>query len=382
EVHIANPGEYMEGSNIQFDPAKRQVLVKVLAKKNIPEPGCQVDLVLPTDGRIPGYTGVAKDRKDTENLTKKEVEKELSISGIELDEGSDPDGRVYLTVDGVERAFIFKTTFKRAGSPTTPEPFEDPDIRIQAPAYAIPSDKFTVKANVDNPPEGATVLLELLEDGTFNPQKASKPVAARHRYLGISSQSSDGALLFEAQIDDPVIPLDTRGIAGKRILRASLRDTEPKLIKPPFDLPITLDDSPPKNLDAKGEPVGKNMVEATAKAEDRESGIKMVRFYVGKLDGEGKKPPAGVTPLDAKFDEDKKVWTKMIPITQPGEVDLTAEFENGVGLKAYSPFKVTMNAGGDGGGDGGEGKPGSISGTVELNNRLQKSAKVTLEGGP
>src|SRR5207245_5501892 len=168
-----------------------------------------------------------------------------------------------------------------------PEPFDESDIRIQAPAYSIPSDKFTVKANVDNPPEGAMVLLELgkeLEDGSLDVQKASRPVEARNQHLGISAQSSDGALLFEAQIGDPVIGLDTRGIAGKRILQASLR-SDGKLVKPPFKLPINLDDTPPINLDAKGEPVGKNMVEATAKAEDRESGIKMVRFYVGKLDG-------------------------------------------------------------------------------------------------
>src|SRR5262249_37018741 len=97
-------------------------------------------------------------------------------------------------------------------------------------------------------------------------------------------------------------------------------------------------------------------------------------------EAEGKKPPTGAAPLDAKFDSDKKVWTRRIPVTQPGEMDLTAEFENGVGLKSY--IKVTMNeagASGDGG-EGGEEKPGSITGSVELNGRSQIKAKVTLEG--
>jgi hypothetical protein len=384
DVSIAAPREYVEVKDIQFEPAARKLMMKVQAKKDIPE-GCQVDLVLPTDGRIPGYTGVAKDRKDSEKLTNKDEPKELSVSGIQLDEGSDPNGYVYLAVDGVERAFIFQTTFKRNGAPTTPEPFEDSDIRIQAPAYAIPSDKFTIKTNVDNPPDGATVLVELgkeLEDGSFDVQKASRAVPARDRHLGISAQGGDGALLFQAQIGDPVIPLDTRGIAGKRVLRASLRDRDDKLVKPPYKLPITLDDTAPDKLSAKAEQVGKNMVQATAEGQDEESEVKMVRFYVGKLD-EAKKLPAGAAPLDAKFDSDKNAWTRLIPVTGP-EIDLIAEFENGVHLKSYFPFKATMNVsedGGSGGGDGGA-KPGSISGSVELNNRTQKDAKVTLEGGP
>src|SRR5207245_1557593 len=96
------------------------------------------------------------------------------------------------------------------------------------------------------------------------------------------------------------------GIAGKRVLRASLLGSDGKLVKPPYKLPIVLDDSLPINLKAQAEQVGNNVVEATAIGEDPESEIKMVRFYVGKPDPDGKKPPAGASALDAKFNNDKK----------------------------------------------------------------------------
>src|SRR5262249_53939419 len=157
-------------------------------KQDLPEPACQVDLVLPTD-RIPSLKALPKDRKDSDKLTKKDVEKELTVSGIQLDPAADPEGLVYLTVDSVPRAYIFRTTFKRDGQPVKSELSDDSDIRIQAPAFFISIGKLNVVANVDNPPEGATVLLELgkvLDDGSFDVQKAASPVAARDQHLAIS----------------------------------------------------------------------------------------------------------------------------------------------------------------------------------------------------
>ena len=76
--------------------------------------------------------------------------------------------------------------------------------------------------------------------------------------------------------------------------------------------------------------------------------------------------------------KEKHTWTKQIQIAQLGEVDLTAEFVNGVDLSACLPVKVTMNA--NAGGNGGPGKPGRISGAVLAGTQKQPGAKVTLEG--
>jgi hypothetical protein len=382
-VRIANPRDYIEVTNAVFRPnagGKNNLTVTVRPKKNIPE-GCQVKLVLPPD-RIPGYTPSREEGKFSETLTKKEEPKTLTATGIQLDEGSDPNGFFYLTVDGVPRAFIYKTTFNRDGGETRPDRFDSFDIRFQTPPgdwYFNSNEKFEVEVNVDNPPEGAKVLLELAEDGTPNVDRSAGPVEARYQHLGMSPISPDGALLFEANIGDRSIPLDIHDIVGKRIVRAILKNSEGAPIKT-YSKPITLDNSEPINLKVvQAEEIANGMAEISVRGEDPESDIKAVRFYLGKP--AGKKPPANAAPIDANYDKEKKAWTKQIPIPQPGEVDLTAEFVNNVDLTAVKALKVTMtNPNAGAGNGGGPVKLGRIKGTVKNGDRRQPGAKVTLQG--
>src|SRR5262249_21370761 len=249
-------------------------------------------------------------------------------------------GFFYLTVDGVPRAFIYKTTFKRDGEETRPVRFDSFDIRFQIPAYFNSNDKFEVEVNVDNPPEGAKVLLDLLTEDGLGVARPGSPVEARYQHLGVSPISSDGALLFEAYIGDRSIPVDVHDIVGKRIVRATLKDSKGVPIRS-YSKPITLDNSEPMNLKIiQAEQIGNGMAEISAQGEDRESDIKAVRFYIGKP--AGKKPPTGATPIDANYDKDKKVWTNKVAIPQQGEVVMTVEFINNVNMSAVEEFKVTM----------------------------------------
>jgi hypothetical protein len=386
-VRVATPRDYVEVTDIQYDPGaagNNRLQVKVRAKRDIPDPGCEVKLVLPPD-RIPGYTPPPKEENATVVLTKKDEEKELFAAGIQLAQGANPNGFVYLTVDGVPRAFIFKTTFNPAGGVARPDRFDAPDIRIQPlPAYARPSKNYEVTVNVDNPPDGATILLELARkdgSGAGRVEREAKPSRpeARDQHLGFNAQSADGALLFEAQIRDWVISLDTSDIAGERELRASLRVGQDRIIGADSRA-LTLDNTAPINLKlVDAQPMGNGLVEVTLTGEDPESGVQKVKFHLGQVSD--KKPPTNPPLAESDFDNDKKSLTKKVPVAQIGDVDLTAEFVNGVGMSAYLPIKVTMaaNAGGNGG-NGGPNKPGSISGLVDLNGLRQPRAKVTLTG--
>jgi len=384
QVQIANPRDYVEIIDPVFEPnvgGKNKLTVTLRAKADIPEPGCEVKLVLPTD-RIPGYTPRREEGKFSEVLMKKEEVKTLTATGIQLDEASNPNGFFYLTVDGVPRAFIYKTTFNRDGGETRPDRFDSFDLRFQTPPgkwYFNSNEKFEVEVNVDNPPEGAKVLLELAEDGTPNVDRPASPVEARYQHLGMSPISPDGALLFEAKIGDRSIPLDIRDIVGKRIVRATLKNSEGASLKT-FSKPITLDNSEPINLKVvQAEEIANGMAEISVQGEDPESDIKAVRFYLGKP--AGKKPPANAAPIDANYDKEKKTWTKQIPIPQPGEVDLTAEFVNNVDMSAVKALKVTMtNPNAGAGNGGGPVKLGRIKGTVKNGMHRQPGAKVTLQG--
>jgi hypothetical protein len=379
-VRIASPRDFVEVTNAIFRPnvgGKNNLTVTIRPKKDIPEPGCQVTLVLPPD-RIPGYTPRREEGKFSEVLMSKDEAKTLTASGIQLDEASNPNGFFYLTVDGVPRAFIYHATFNRDGGETIPERFDSFDIRFQTPAFFNSNDKFEVETNVDNPPEGAKVLLELVQEDDTNVDRSTNPVEARYQHLGVSPISPDGALLFEAYIGDRSIPLDIRDIVGKRIVRATLKSREGAVLKT-YSRRITLDNSEPTNLRIiQAEQVGNGMAEIAAQGEDPESDIKAVRFYLGKP--AGNKPPANAAPIDANYDKDKKLWSKQVPIAQQGEVDMTVEFINNVNLSAVKEFKVTMSQPNVGGANGGQGKLGRIKGTVKNGDRRQPGAKVTLQG--
>jgi hypothetical protein len=381
-IRVATPRDYVEVTDIVFKPKSAEpnrLQVEVQARMDIPDPGCEVKLVLPPD--IPGYTPPPKEENSTVALTKRGEKKVLFAAGLEFDQAAaNENGLVYLTVDGVPRAFIYRTTFKRDGGTTTPERFDAENIRIQAQDMARSNDKFPVEIDVDNAPDGATVLLELGEqdnNGSFQVQRQSGPAEARYRHLGISAQSSDGALLFEANVGDQTLLLNTEGIAGKRMLRASLQrgNAAPKTALKQ----VILDNSKPTNLKFAGsQPMGNGLVEITVEGEDPESGVKKVKFHLGQWDD--KKPPTNPPLAESDFDNDKKSLTKKVPIDKVGDVDLTAEFVNGVGMPAYLPIRVTV-APANGGGDDRAAKPGSVSGFVERNGRREPKAKVKLEGG-
>jgi hypothetical protein len=376
-IRIASPRDYIEVTDAVFRPnagGKNNLAVTIRPKMDIPEPGCNVTLVLPPD-RIPGFTPRREEGNFSELLISKDEAKTLTARGLQLDEGSDPNGFFYLTVDSVPRAFIYKTTFNRDGNETRPVRFDSFDIRFQTPAYFNSNDKLEVEVNVDNPPEGAKVLLELLTEDALGLARPGSPVEARYQHLGVSPLSPDGALLFEAYIGDRSIPLDVHDIVGKRIVRATLINSKGVPIKS-YSKPITLDNSEPMNLKIiQAEQIGNGMAKISAQGEDRESDIKAVRFYIGKP--AGKKPPAGATPIDANYDKDKKVWTNQVAIPQQGEVVMTVEFINNVNMSAVEEFKVTMNALNAGGGNG-QGKFGQIKGTVKNGDLRQPGAKVTL----
>jgi hypothetical protein len=385
-VRIATPREYVEVTDQEYNPGaggNNRLQFKVRAKRDIPDPGCEVKLVLPTD-RIPGYAPPPKEENATVVLTKKNEEKELFAAGINLTQGANPNGYVYLTVDGVERAFIFKTTFNPGGGVTKPDRFDASDIRIQTlPPYARPNKNYNVTVHVDNPPDGTTVLLELARkdaNGGVSVEREAKPIRPepRDRHLGFSPQSADGALLCEAQIRDWVIPLDTSDIAGDRELRASLRAAQGSVIGTDSKS-IVFDNTKPENLTVvEAQQVANGLAEVTVAGQDPQSGVQKVKFHLGQVDDQN--PPKGPPLIESDFDNDQKSLTKKVPVNQVGDIEMTAEFVNGVGLSAYLPIKVAMVPN-FGGGNAGQGKNGSISGKVLLNEKLQPKAKLTLEGG-
>jgi hypothetical protein len=360
-VKIASPREYVEVTDILWYPSskkddgKNRLEVKIQPRRPIPKPGCEVMLVLPAD-RITGF----KSKKDgifkVTLLDKPEV---LYAVNVQLEENTQENGLVYLTVDGCERAFVFKTTFRRTGDPTSPQEVEQTSIRLGADKYSRPDPKFPVTVEVDNPPESAQLELSLgkVTGKVFEAVRPIERRPARQQWLGFSQQSADGALLFEAFFRDWKVELDTTNIVGKYELRARLVDAGGEEILSATPLEVVLDDSPPVNLRfSKTESDGKE-VTVTAEGEDPESGIREVRFYVGKPEGpDGDKPPDKVKPIVGIQTLDKTGWFAKFP-NKMVEFDVTVEFINNAGQKKLATTQVSAIA-------AGPAKPGVIQGVV------------------
>jgi len=174
--------------------------------------------------------------------------------------------------------------------------------------------------------------------------------------------------------------LDTSDIAGEREIRASLHAGQGTVIGTDSKS-IVLDNTKPTNLKlVEAQQVANGLVEVTVTGEDPESQIQEVKFHMGKVDDQN--PPKGPALAESVFDNDQKSLTKKVPVNQIGDIDLTAEFINGVRMSAYLPIKITMVPPNPPGGNAGQGKPGSISGKVDLNGNRQPRAKLTLEGAP
>ena len=75
--------------------------------------------------RIPGFIA-ARAGNFRGVLPADGIELPLYADNIQFQEGTEEAGTFYLTVDGMERAFVFRATFARRGPPTTPREDDRP----------------------------------------------------------------------------------------------------------------------------------------------------------------------------------------------------------------------------------------------------------------
>ena len=116
-VSIAPASEYVRVPSILFEPAgpgpgsKNRLSLTLRPARPLTGPPCVVELVLPVR-RNPALKTV-HDGTFRLELPPFGQEKKLVASGIALEPAGDEDGCIYLTIDGVERAFVFRTLFAR-----------------------------------------------------------------------------------------------------------------------------------------------------------------------------------------------------------------------------------------------------------------------------
>jgi hypothetical protein len=344
-VAVALPRQYVELTSIAFDPPTApkdagNQLVAVLQARRPPlaGPPCPVQLVLPPD-RIPGLLG-AQGGTFRGVLPADGKPLRLFATGLRFAEGSAEDGYIYLDVDSYQRAFIFRTTFARGGAAATPQEDYRPALRLRAPTTARSDAPFLVGLEVDNAPAGATLQVSLgrVFEGAYQPDQEKTLPRPRRQRIGFAP-AADGALLFDASIQDWKIALDTNQIIGPRLLRARLIDAQGNDVRT-VSQQVRFVDRAPADVQFVNPPLQAQRGAALslqASGFDTGSAIQQVTFFVGKP-VDGKLPPNAATAQAAPVEGSSSTWAGKLtlPLDRLGPTDISVQFTNSAGLSSFA----------------------------------------------
>src|SRR5207253_4846980 len=119
-----------------FDPHgpgdNNKLTVKLRASAAMPGPNVSAELVLPAT-RIPGYLGVEGGTFQRDLIARNDAPAvTLFAENIRLAEGAREEGPIYVHVDGLQRAFVFRTSFTRQGASQAPRLDVQPAVRWNA----------------------------------------------------------------------------------------------------------------------------------------------------------------------------------------------------------------------------------------------------------
>ncbi|MFL5329488.1 MAG: hypothetical protein ACJ8C4_11290 [Gemmataceae bacterium] len=380
-VKLRNPASFLSNTTATFFGTENKLVVKVSAV-DFQGPPCPVELTIaPND--VPGL--VIDELKGVTRGVLSADQKEVILYAAGLI-GAVDEGFFSLTVDGVERAVVFRGNFHVAQDKDS-GPFLkviESGLRVDVRPFARPGQDVVARVAAFNAPGNANLKLTFGQGVGTN-----RVVAQTFTHVGPREQRAAALVTPEGDLAVTTVArawaphLDTRGIYGPCTLAATLTTPDNKLLEAQGLL--VLDDTPPKgDFDVE---VGKPMtvergqlLSLRAVGEDPDSGITRVEFFVGA------EPP--VAGPDGKFPaEPKPVLAEAIAPQVSGApprifaakllipdsklpVPVYVRFTNGVGLTTVKRVDVAIVD-----------PPiplGSIKGQVYYGEVLQKGLTVTL----
>ncbi|HMC66507.1 MAG TPA: hypothetical protein VKI65_16350, partial [Gemmataceae bacterium] len=237
EILVRRASDYVEVSKVEFDPSPKdgkenRLTVEVLAADTFSGPECHVELVLRPD-RIPALLpGQKKEGTYEGSLSKPGDRLRLVAENLQFADKAKHTGQVYLTIDGYERALLYRATFEAKGSPSSPARITRSVVRLQPVAAATPSDKTRIGLEIDNVRAGETAEFgfDRDNDGAFQPTELTILPGDRRQEIILGPSGPDGAIQFKAVVSDWNPELKTTGIFGKRKLRVRVLDKDQKAI--------------------------------------------------------------------------------------------------------------------------------------------------------
>lgn len=393
---VAHPKDYvkLDPDTAVYDPEQKKLTVKLKAEPTFAGPPCRVELVLRPD-RVAGLVEGPNKFGTRGGFLRRGGELTLTAEKLEFVERG--PSLFWLTVDGYERAFLFSTKFPESGSVITPSPYSQPVFALNADASADPAAPFPARLQIDNFGEARGQLVvardalgetkEEVFDEFHNDPLVARFDNDRAVRLLLGTSDPSGCLTIKPEVRDWSRDIDFSGVQGirylllrkvpagpdEKILDAGTREETREIV-----VKFTLDASPPQGLrfvDFPEQLVRGDPLPVKATAQDEESQIQKVVFFLGKPGPDGK-PPQGVVPVPGKLaDKDKNVWVAALdaPTDQKAKLEVTVQATNGANLSASETVVIKLVDAPPAGG-----KLGTIEGDIVQGPRKQPGVAVSL----
>jgi Carboxypeptidase regulatory-like domain len=346
-VEILSPHEYVKVAEASYEPGRggnNKWAVQVQTSRSVVGPAIAAQLVLPVQ-RIPGLMGIGGGTLHVELPTQPKSPRILFAEKLRLVHTVEEEGPVYLHIDGVPRAFIYRTTFARAGEPNQPRADDRPAVRLVAPPCVMAGINCLVDVEVDNAPPGCKLEIALgrtLEDRSFKAEIVREFTHAKKQRIDL--EASKDALVFAATIDDWTATFDTRAIVGARALRARLIDAGGTQIAQSRQA-LVIDDSPPiAHIAPTPAQVKKGTVlQVQAQGADPESGVAQVVFFYGKPD-KGEIPTTAPRFKAVPANRELTQWSAalQVPADHKGPLAVSVQVVNHAGMASIDTVMLEV----------------------------------------
>jgi hypothetical protein len=394
-VDIRAAADYVTVAGVRFskDGRKNGLQVELATKEDF-NPPCTVELKFPPQPNLRAdalrsgdYLRILKSK--TPPTKEDALRADLSANNLPILPGAKESGTVYVNIDGVPRAFIYKPAFhvenpKGGVVPALDtagihivEPGRDRSIM---PILSLPKEQLSIRVEVDRAPAGANIELQLDRGtGVLSADDLHARHGTRHERVWIDPFAPDDVFLVTTRVTDWAITLDTRGMRGVYTLKAivNVQDGNRMVARATSSRGFILDDTPPEEVSIDKLPekhVRTLPLPVHIFAGDPESGVTKVAVFLGKPGPDGKLPEGAVLIEAQKPTAEGGAWIAQVPLAadKKGTIDLSAVATNGVGLTSTQVQKVQLLDPPTG---------GTIKGSVTLGGRPQPGAKVSLKDG-
>ncbi len=352
-LNFVSPSSYLGDTTAVVAGTGNQLTVNVKAN-SLQGPPALVELVLSPD-EVPGLQLGELKGVTRATLTAEQPSATLVASGLVLAPGASGDGRLSLTVDGIERAIVMRGSFKpQVGASSEPFKLETKrDLRVFAPKYARPGDDVTAKFEAINAADNSQITFTVSpgNPGTGAAVQTQNRTGSRDQRASVKV-ADDGSVGVTTLVKDWSFKFDTRGLYGPVTLKATA--TAGSEVKDATTV-VVFDDTPPKNLlflagDTMKPPVRGRRYAIRTVGEDKDSDIVKVEYFVGvepPVAGPDGKVPAEPKPvlvaLDPKSTKEAAVWLAEINLPEKkGIVPVFARYTNGIGQTTVAKLELDV----------------------------------------